>query len=57
MSERLSALTKRTLHKHQVADLLRALSAQAFCPADPAGYFTDHWPRSLHLDVITKHFA
>jgi hypothetical protein len=54
--ERLSTLTEARLQELQVADLMRMLSAKAFCPADPAGYFSEHWPRSMHRDLVTKHF-
>ena len=56
MPERLSTLTESKLQELQVTDLMRAISAKAFSPADPGAYFSEHRPRSLHRDLVTKHF-
>jgi hypothetical protein len=56
MPERLSTLTASKLQELQVTDLMRVISAKAFSPADPGAYFSEQRPRSLHRDLVTKHF-
>jgi HK97 family phage major capsid protein len=56
--DRLSTLTTQQYQHLQAADLMRALSARAFGGrgSDAAEYFAERWPRSVHLDVVKKHF-
>jgi hypothetical protein len=55
--ERLSELTRQQLQTYQAADCMRALSALAFGESRPGDYYQAHWPRTVHADLVAKHFA
>jgi HK97 family phage major capsid protein len=53
---RLAEQNRADVQREKTADLMRALSARAFGRPHPAEYFAERWPRSLHRDVVRRHF-